>query len=159
MSDLEVEAGALDGVGANLTVGDGDVFGMDGVTLEGCFRLEGAVEHHVGIRRGQTTVDVDFYVEESGHLAYETFQTFFNTSLDGFLLFFREFWIQCPENNVLNHNLKYIREFKMYSFACGGMIERDGLGLKTETCRGGMAIEFVADDGTAKAIGVSTVHP
>lgn len=48
-SDLEVEAGALDGVGAHLAIGDGDVLGMDGVALQGLFALEGAVEHHVGI--------------------------------------------------------------------------------------------------------------
>ena len=103
-SDLEIETRALDGVGTYLAVGDGDVLRMDGIALQGLFALKGAVEHYVGIRRGQTAVDMDFYVEESGYLAYEAFQTFLNTCLDGFLLLFGEFWIQGPENDVLNHN-------------------------------------------------------
>ena len=104
MLDLEIKTAALDGVGTDLTVGDSHVFGMDGITLEGFFALEGTVEHHVGIGGSQTTVDMHFHIDESGHLAYESFQTCFNTCLDGLLLFFGEFWIQCPENNVLNHN-------------------------------------------------------
>lgn len=103
--DLEVEAGALDGVGTDLAVGDGDVIGMNGVAFEGLGALEGAVEHHVGIRGCQTAVDVNLHVEESGNFAEESFQTFFNTCLDGLLLLFGEFWIQSPENDVLNHNL------------------------------------------------------
>ena len=102
--ELEVEARALDGVGTDFAVGNGHVVGMDGIAFEGFFRFEGAVEHHVGIGGCQTTVDVNLDVEESGNLAHETFQTFFNTCLDGLLLLFGEFWIQSPENNVLNHN-------------------------------------------------------
>ena len=148
MSDLEVETGALNGVGTHLTVGNGHVIGMDGIALEGFLRLEGAVEHHVGIGGCQTSVDVNLYVKETRHFAYESFQTFFNTCLNGLLLLFGEFWIQCPENNVLNHNLKYLREFKMHSFIGDGMDERDSLCLEVKTVALS-AVEFVALDRTA----------
>ena len=48
--NLEIEAGALDGVWTYFTVGYSHVFGMLGVAFEGFLRLECAVEHHVGIR-------------------------------------------------------------------------------------------------------------
>ena len=48
--NLEIEAGALDGVGTYFSVGYSYMLGMLGVAFEGLFRLEGAVEHHVGIR-------------------------------------------------------------------------------------------------------------
>jgi len=102
--DLKIETATLNGVGTNLAVGDGDMFGMDSIAFQGIFALEGAVEHHVGIGGGQTAVDMHFHIEKSGHLAYESFQTCLNTCLDGLLLLFGEFWIQSPENNVLNHN-------------------------------------------------------
>ena len=38
------------------------------------------------------------------------------------------------------------------------MDKRDGLGLKVETV-GLVTIQFIAQDGTAKAIGVGTMHP
>ena len=46
----------------------------------------------------------------------------------------------------------------MHLLACDGMDERDGLCLKIETislC----AIEFIAFDGTAEAVGMGAVHP
>ena len=46
---LKVKTRALDGVGTNLAVGDGDVIGVNGIALEGFFTFEGAVEHHIGI--------------------------------------------------------------------------------------------------------------
>jgi len=104
LSDLEVEAGALDGIGADFAVGNSHMLGMDGVTLQGFFALEGAVEHHVGIRRSQTAIDVHFDIKESGHFAYESFQTFLDTFLDSLFLLFGEFWIQRPDDDVLNHN-------------------------------------------------------
>ena len=55
---LKVEARALDGIGTYLTVGNGDVFGMNGIPLQGFFALQGAIEHDVGIRRCQTPVNV-----------------------------------------------------------------------------------------------------
>ena len=46
----------------------------------------------------------------------------------------------------------------MHLFACGRMNEADGLCLEIETvCL--CAIEFVAHDGTAEAVGVGAVHP
>jgi hypothetical protein len=48
--NLKVEARALDGIGTNLTVGDGHVLGVNGITLQGFFALQCAVEHYVGIR-------------------------------------------------------------------------------------------------------------
>ncbi len=102
--ELEVETAALDGVGTDFAVGYGHVVGVDCIALEGLFALQCAVEHHVGIRRGQAAVDVYLDVEESGHLAYESFQTCLDLGLYLLLLFFGEFWIQCPENDVLNHN-------------------------------------------------------
>ena len=47
--NLEVEAGALDGVGAHFAVGYCQVVGVLGVAFEGFGGFEGAVEHHVGV--------------------------------------------------------------------------------------------------------------
>ena len=46
----------------------------------------------------------------------------------------------------------------MHFLACDGMDEGDGLGLEIETVSL-RAIEFIAHDGTAEAVGVGAVHP
>ena len=92
--DFEVETTPLNRVGTNLAVGDSHMVGMCGITLQGFFTFEGTVKHHVGIRRGQTTIDMNLHVEESGHLAHESFQTGLDIGLHLLLLFFREFRIQ-----------------------------------------------------------------
>ena len=69
MLDLEVETGALDGVRANLAVGNGNMVGMDGIAFQGLGTFERAVEHDVGIGRCQTAVDVNLDVEKTGNLA------------------------------------------------------------------------------------------
>ena len=69
MLDFEVETGALDGVRANLTVGNSNVVGMNGVAFQGLGAFERAVEHNVGIGRCQTAVDVNLDVEKTGNLA------------------------------------------------------------------------------------------
>ena len=53
---------------------------------------------------------------------------------------------------------KGIGQLKVHALARGGMFEGDGLRLEIETV-GLCAIEFIAQDGTAKAIGVGTMHP
>ena len=65
--------------------------------------LEGLVGKVPGL------LDVTVHIDESGNLTKKSFQTCLDTSLHLFLLFFREFWIQCPEDNVLNHNLNVLR--------------------------------------------------
>ena len=105
--DLKIQAAALHSVRPYLTIGHSDVLGVHGIALQGFFRLEGAVEHHVGIRRGQTTINMNLDIEESGNLPHESFQTGLHLGLHFCLLFLREFWIQRPENNMLYHNLIY----------------------------------------------------
>ena len=79
------------------------MLGVNGIALQCLLALKGTVEHDVGIRRCQTSVNVYLDVYESGNFTYQAFETFLNTCLNGLLLVFREFWIQCLENNVLYH--------------------------------------------------------
>ena len=53
---------------------------------------------------------------------------------------------------------KGIGQLKVHALARGGMFEGDGLRLEIESV-GLCAIEFIAQNGTAKAIGVGTMHP
>ena len=101
--DFEIEAGALDGVGAHFAVGYSHVVGMLGVAFEGFFRLEGAVEHHVSIRRGESAVDVDLHVDESWHFANKAFKTFLDACFHYFLFFVGQFGVECPKDDVLYH--------------------------------------------------------
>ena len=101
--DFEIEAGALYGVWAYFTVGYSHVFGMLGVAFEGFFRFEGTVEHHVGIRRGESAVDVDLHVDESWHFANKAFKTFLDACFHYFLLFVGQFGVECPKDDVLYH--------------------------------------------------------
>ena len=50
LSDLEVQTGALNGIGTNLAVGYCYVLRMYGVALQSLFTLKCTVEHHVCIR-------------------------------------------------------------------------------------------------------------
>ena len=71
VSAFVVEAGALDGVGAYLGVGYGDVGGVGGVGLQCGGRGESAVEHDVAVGRGEAAGDVDGDVEEPGDNAFQ----------------------------------------------------------------------------------------
>ena len=53
---------------------------------------------------------------------------------------------------------KGIGQLKVHALARGGMFKGDGLRLEIETV-GLCAIEFIAQDGTAKAVGVGAMHP
>ena len=50
LSDFEVQAGALNGKGANLAVSYCYVLRMYGIAFQRLFTLKCTVEHHVGIR-------------------------------------------------------------------------------------------------------------
>ena len=101
--DFEIEAGAQDGVWAHFAVGNSHVFGMLGVAFEGFLRFKSAIEHHVGIRRGESAVDVNLHVDESWHFANEAFKTFLDACFHYFLLFVGQFGVECPKDDVLYH--------------------------------------------------------
>ena len=48
-SDFKVQAGALDGVGADLGIGHGYMCGVLGVGFERLLALKGAVQHDIGV--------------------------------------------------------------------------------------------------------------
>ncbi len=76
--NLEIETTSLHSVRPNFLVRYGHVVGVHRISPQSFLAFQRAVEHHVGIRRRQTTVDVDFHVNQTGHFADKSFQTFFD---------------------------------------------------------------------------------
>ena len=101
--DLVVQAGAQAGVGTNLPVSYGYMFGVDGIGAEGSLVCEGAVEHDVGVGAVEVTVHVDLDVDEPWDAAFEAFQSGLDALLHCLLLFGGEFFSQSPEDNVFYH--------------------------------------------------------
>ena len=87
--NLKVETRALYGIGANLSVGHSYMGRVLGIAFKGFFTLQRTVEHDISIRRSQPALDMHFHVQQTRNLAYQSFQTSFNTCLNGLLLFFR----------------------------------------------------------------------
>ena len=108
--DFEIEARALNGVGANLAVSHCYMLRMNSVALQSLLAFECTVEHQVGVRRCQATIDVYFYIKQTGNLAYQSLKTCLDFCLYLLFLLFREFWIQSPENNVLYHTFIIISD-------------------------------------------------
>ena len=105
VSAFVVEAGALDGVGAYLGVGYGDVGGVSGVGLQGGGRGESAVEHDVAVGRGEAAGDVDGDVEKPGDYAFQALQPLFDALFHGFFFLFGQLGVECPENDMLYHSV------------------------------------------------------
>ena len=105
VSAFVVEAGALDGVGAYLGVGYGDVGGVGGVGLQGGGRFEGAVEHDIAVGGRQAAVDVYSDVEDAGHYAFQALKPLFDALFHGLFLLFGELRVECPENDMLYHSV------------------------------------------------------
>ena len=60
---------------------------------------------------------MDFHVEESGHLAYEAFQTFLNTCLDGFPQGAKKYFVIAqPSPRRLNVNKLSLNELKRHPY-------------------------------------------
>ena len=79
-SFFKVKADALHGVGADLRISHGHVFGVCCIGFECGGTFERGIKHHVAIRRVETAVNVHFNAYESVDFALQTFEARFDFS-------------------------------------------------------------------------------
>ena len=82
------------------------MFWMRGISLQCLGTFECAVEHHVAVRRVESSVDIHFDIYQSRHLSHQLLKTFLYAFFHFCFLLLREFWIQSPKNNMFYHEKK-----------------------------------------------------
>lgn len=65
MLNREIKAGPDGSERADTTVSNGNMSRMNGIALESLLRLEGAVQHEIGIGRSKSAVNLNLDVNEA----------------------------------------------------------------------------------------------
>lgn len=65
MLNREIKAGPDGSERADTAVGNGNMSRVNGIALEGLFRLESAIQHEIGIGRCQPAVNLNLDVNEA----------------------------------------------------------------------------------------------
>ena len=99
--NFKVEASAEARVGTNLSVCHSDVLRMNCIGLQRCLISKGAVEHNVGIRRVESSINIHRDAEQPGYAASQALETCLDVLLHTFFLFCGKVFPQPPQYDML----------------------------------------------------------
>ena len=76
---------------------------VHGIGFQRLFAFQGAVQHQVGIGGGKATINVYRHFGKSGHHTHQRLKILLDGNFYILLLLLRQFGVQGPKDNVLDH--------------------------------------------------------
>ena len=90
---------------------------MHGIGLQSLLGLQCAVQHHIGIGRGETSVNDNIYINQPRNYAFQGLQASLDSGLHAILLVFGQLAPECLQYNMLYHNDMFLGK-RIYAFIC-----------------------------------------